>query len=146
MSIHATYHANFIETTDMVQQMQQFKVHFSSEHAVTPCHLLSKSVNPLWRYHDFSNFFDGSWNRIGFLKISIFIGICSPSGGLSCINVPNFVKIGQSLVEMLQFFYFKIPATILDFRNSQIVVSEGVQRTEMHHLSNFIKIQFVAKI
>jgi len=29
VSIHTTYHANFIETTDMVQQVQQFK-HCSS--------------------------------------------------------------------------------------------------------------------
>ena len=30
---------------------------------------------------------------------------------------------------------------ILDFRNSEILLAEGVQRAEMHHITNFVKIR-----
>ena len=41
----------------------------------------------------------------------------STEGRLRCISMPNFIKIGQAIVEILQFFHFSIwrLASILDF-------------------------------
>jgi len=55
--------------------------------------------------------------HLGFLKLTIFIGRCTR--GSRCITVPNFVKIGQTVLRYHDFLFYKMAATaILDFRNS----------------------------
>jgi len=57
----------------------------------------------------------------------------------SCINVPNLIKIAQSVAEILQFYLlFKMSAAaILDVRNSQILSAGGFWVAKMHHHAKF---------
>jgi len=70
------------------------------------CQILLKLVNRLQRYYDFSRWRPPpSWD-VEFAKfcwLTVF-------GGTRLITVPNFVQIGRSTVEILQFFKFsKLP-------------------------------------
>jgi len=49
------------------------------------------------------------------------------------ITMPILVKIGQSIAKISGFFQ----ATILEFRNSVILLVDGVWRVEMHHHAKF---------
>jgi len=74
-----------------------------------------KSVVPLRRYCDFSNFQDGRRHYLGFLKSQNFYWLLGPRGS-RCISVPNFVKIGESVANILRFYDFSRwrPSAILD--------------------------------
>ena len=64
------------------------------------------------------------------------------SGGLICTIVQNFVKIGQTIYQILQFFDFQDgrhpPSWILQFL--KILVSHQVGRAKTHHPTKFVKI------
>ena len=53
--------------------------------------------------------------HLGFLKFYNFVGCCGPREA-RYITLPNFVKIRQSVAEILQFFYFSRwrPSAILN--------------------------------
>jgi len=53
--------------------------------------------------------------------------------------MPNFVKIGQSVAEILRFFhFFKMAAVaILDFLNREILLDIWVQTLESHQYVKF---------
>jgi len=53
------------------------------------------------------------------------------SGGPRHITMPSFVKIGQSVEKILQFFD---TASILYFGNREILLANRVQRAVSHHL------------
>ena len=61
------------------------------------------------------------------------------SGGLRGIATPNFIKIGQSTKEILQFLDFSRwrPTPSWIFWNSQILLADGFRRSKMHHLAKF---------
>jgi len=70
------------------------------------------------------------------------------SEGPRCTIMPNFVKIGQTIFEISCLFDFsrwqsllswisEILSAILDFRNSQVLLAERVQRAEMHQHAKF---------
>jgi len=67
--------------------------------------ILSKFVNQSLRYCDLSIFFNMASSAILFLKLRKFY-LLSASRGADSITIRNLVKIGQSVVEILQFFDF----------------------------------------
>jgi len=62
-----------------------------------------KSVVLLWRYCNFSNFKSGRRRHLGFFEIEKFCWLLGRRGSRR-ISVPNFVKIGQSVAKILNFF------------------------------------------
>jgi len=82
----------------------------------SPCQTSTKSTNPLQSYCNFLIFQDGSCCHLGFgscchlgfLKLFIFVDRCGPGGSI-CITMPNFLKIGQTIFEISQFFIFQDP-------------------------------------
>ena len=58
--------------------------------------------------------------------------------------MPDFVKIGQSVVKVLRFFvFFKMAAaTILDCRLREILIADGVWRSTPVTVPNFVKNSF----
>ena len=84
--------------------------------------IFSKLVYPKQTYCDYSNFQNGCCcHYLGFLKLQNFIGYLGGEGGLSAeqeqvkgvgwrgsrrISMSNFVKIGQSVANILRFFNF----------------------------------------
>ena len=58
--------------------------------------------------------------------------------GLRRIFVPNFVKIGQSVAEILICGFFKMAAAaILDFQICDILLADGIWRAQTHHCTKF---------
>jgi len=55
----------------------------------------SKSVIPLWRYCDFSNFQDGRHRHLGFLKSRNFIGYWVPDGGVASVCQISSKSVNQ---------------------------------------------------
>jgi len=55
------------------------------------------------------------------------------------ISMPNVVKIGQSVANILRFFrFFKMAAAaILDCRNHKILLADHVRRAQTHHCTKF---------
>jgi len=68
----------------------------------------------LWRCSDFFEFQDGSHCHLGFLNFKNLIGCLIP--GPRYITMSNFIKIGQPIAEILQFFDYSRwrPSAILD--------------------------------
>jgi len=54
-------------------------------------------------------------------------------GGSTHISMPNFVKIGRSIVEIKNFQIFKMAtAVILDFLNCEILLAIWVKKVDTH--------------
>jgi len=55
--------------------------------------------------------------------------------GRECINMPNLVKIGQTVKKIWCLFDFlrRQLSAILDFQIPEILTANRVQRTQMHH-------------
>jgi len=71
-------------------------------------------------------------------SVQTHVRICR-HGGSRCISVPNFVKIGETVFDISRFFLFFMmaDAAIFDFRNSQILLAEGVWTAKLHHRTKF---------
>ena len=95
----------------------------SEYRGTSPCQILSKLVHPSWRYSDFSISQNGrrhGHRRHLDFEFAIFYWLTG-SRGSRCISLPNFVKIGQSVVKIL------IPSQPIDrfWRNFSIFQDGG---------------------
>jgi len=103
-------------------------------------------VKPLWRYRNFCYFQDGGRRHLGFSKIPNFNGQSAVSG--VCVDMPNFIKIAQTVAEMWQFNGFqnggRSPFLFVKFN---FLTAGAVMRPILHKQKNFVKIgQTVAEI
>jgi len=79
--------------------------------------------------------------HLGFLKIYFFEQLVS-SGELICVIVQNFSKIGQTVLEISQFFGFSRwpPSTILDFEIFKFLVNRQIGGLMCITMPNFTTI------
>ena len=58
------------------------------------------------------------------------------------IMMANFIKIGQSVADVSQFFnLFRMAATaVFHFRNRKILLADAVHRAETHHHAKFLSL------
>ena len=100
--------------------------------------ILSKSVVPLRRYCNFSNFSRWPPPPSWIFEIAKFYWLLGYRGSRR-IFVPNFVKIGQSVAKILRFFRFfnMAAAAILDFQICEIVLADGVWIAQTHNCAKF---------
>jgi len=85
------------------------------------------------RFPRYRTFFVFHGQDLQFLKFSIYIGICDLDGGAASL-CQNFVKIGQSRVEIIILRFF---TAILDLRDSLISLANGFQRAKEHDYAKF---------
>jgi len=71
----------------------------------SPCKIFSKSIKQLLRYCDFLTFQEGGWPTSWICKFWKFLRP-TRCRGARCINMPNFIKTGQMVAEILRFIYF----------------------------------------
>ena len=69
------------------------------------------------------------------------IGFCkqlASSGGLICIMMQNFIKIGQMVFEIPRFLFSRWPpSAILDFEIFKFLVDHQIGRPNMHRHTKF---------
>ena len=92
------------------------------------------------RYGDLMVFKIAAIRHLGFLKFKFFNGQSSQETHLaSPYQLPNFVKIGQTVVQISQFFViFKMAAAaILDFQKFDILTVIPLYVASVRHQSKF---------
>jgi len=105
------------------------------DRGTSQCQIFSKLVHPWQKYCDFSIF---QWPPPPpwILEFAKFYWL-PESRGLIRITVPDFVKIDQSVMGILQFFIKMAATIILDFWNREILLANGIQRVEVHQHAKY---------
>ena len=87
-----------------ILDFQKFEILTVGSQCASSCQISSKSVKRLQRYVNLTVFKMVAVRLVGFVKVEFFNG--HRGWDPFCISVPNFVKIGKTVAEILWFLWF----------------------------------------